>query len=237
MHDYRSLAKPKDLLSFRVRIKESDLLVCCDRRLVRRTEEALLKYRQEVEQYIYYNPPFKETYEPVQATEEMPSIIQAMAKASVQADVGPMAAVAGAIAEFVARELLHHCRQIIVENGGDIFLKVSRPRTVGIYAGNSPLSGHVALRIKPEQTPIGICCSAGTFGHSISLGKADAVAILAESAALADAVATSIGNMIQSKDDMKKALARLKHMKGIRGGLIIQGRHMGAWGQLNIIKG
>jgi ApbE superfamily uncharacterized protein (UPF0280 family) len=204
---------------------------------VRRAEEALLKYRQEVEQYIYYNPHFRETYEPINATEGMSPMIRAMAEASVQAEVGPMAAVAGAIAEFVGRELLHHCKQVIVENGGDIFLKVSRPRTVGIYAGNSPLSGHVALRIEPEQTPVGICCSAGTFGHSISFGKADAVAILAESAALADAVATSIGNMIQSKDDMKEALARLKHMKGIRGGLIIQGRHMGAWGQLNIIKG
>jgi len=220
-----------------VRIKESDLLVSCDKRLVRHTEEALLKYRQQIEQYIYYHPDFRDTYEPVADEDAMPPIVRAMATASLEAGVGPMASVAGAIAEFVGRELLQRCRQIIVENGGDIFLKTSRARVVGVYAGESPLSGRVALRVEPKETPLGICCSAGTFGHSVSLGKADAVVILSESATLADAVATSVGNVVQSRTDITNALARLKGIKGVRGGLIIQGRHMGAWGQLNIIKG
>ena len=236
-HAYRSLVKRRDLVLFRVQIKESDLLVLADRNLSRQTEEALLKYREHIERYIYYNPLFKETFEPYPVDEKMPSIVRAMCEASQKAGVGPMAAVAGAIAEFVGRDLLDYCRQVIVENGGDIFMKIDKERKVGVYAGDSPLSGRIALQITPQETPIGICCSAGTFGHSVSLGKADAVVIISSSASLADAVATAVGNLIQDEKDIPKGLEFLKEIPEVKGGLIIKGRKMGAWGKLNIVRG
>ena len=236
-HIYRSLIRPRDLVFFRVQIKESDLFVLSERKLVRQTEEALLKYREDIERYIYYHPLFKKTFEPFPPQEEMPPIVKAMSEASQKAGVGPMAAVAGAIAEFVGKDLLAHCKQIIVENGGDIFMKVGKKRKVGIYAGSSPLSGRIALQISPEETPLGICCSAGTFGHSISLGRADAVVVLSPSASLADAVATAVGNLIKEEEDIPQGLKFLKGIAGIKGGLIIKGRRMGAWGRLNIVRG
>ncbi|MCD6406787.1 UPF0280 family protein [Candidatus Aerophobetes bacterium] len=234
---YRELIKPGDLLFFRVQIKESDLLVLCDKKLVRETEEALLKYRQDIERYIYHHPLFRETLKPYPVEENMPPIVRCMAEASQKVGVGPMAAVAGAIAEFVGRDLLVRCKQVIVENGGDIFMKVTKSRKVGIYAGESPLSGKIALLINPEDTPLGICCSAGTFGHSLSFGKADAAVVISHSTALADAAATAVGNIVKDEKDIKKGIKFLKTIPEIKGGLIIKDKRLGAWGKLNIIRG
>jgi len=236
-HVYRSLIQSKDLVSFKVQIKESDLFVLCDKKLIRETEEALLKYRQDIERYIYYHPSFKETLGPLPIEESMPPIVRSMVEASQKVGTGPMAAVAGAIAEFVGRSLLARCKQVIVENGGDIFMKTTKSRKVGIYAGNSPLSGRIALQIEPKETPLGICTSAGTFGHSLSFGKADAVVVVSPDTALADAAATAVGNIIKKGRDIKKGLKFLESTPGIRGGLVIKGKKLGAWGKLNIIRG
>lgn len=236
-HVYRKLIQSRELISFKVQIKESDLFVLCDKKLVRETEESLLKYRQDIERYIYYNPYFRETLKPLPLEENMPLIAKAMVEASIKTNVGPMAAVAGAIAEFVGKDLLGYCKQVIVENGGDIFMKVTRQRKVGIYAGESPLSGRIALQVEADETPIGICTSAGTFGHSLSFGSADAVVVLAHDTALADAAATAVGNIIKVEKDIKHGLNFLKNIPGIKGGLIIKGENLGAWGKLNIIRG
>ena len=208
-----------------------------DKRLPKQTEEALIWYREDIEQYIYKSPRFKVTFKPFPLEEKMPPIVRAMAEAAEIAKVGPMAAVAGAIAEFVGKELLNHCRQVIVENGGDIFMKVRKKRKVGIYAGDSPLSGKIALEIEPQDTPLGICCSAGTFGHSQSLGKADAVVVLSPSVALADAVATRVGNIVKDDSSIQEGLEFLKRISFVRGGIIIKGKRMGAWGKIKIVRG
>lgn len=234
---YRNLVKVSDLYSFHVEIKESNLLVLADKKLPKETEEALLWYRADIEQYIYKSPKFKVTFKPFPLEEKMPPIVRAMAEAAEVAQVGPMAAVAGAIAEFVGRKLLEHCHQVIVENGGDIFMKVRKKRRVGIYAGDSPLSGKIALEIEPQDTPLGICCSAGTFGHSVSLGKADAAVVLSPSAALADAVATAVGNIVKDDSDIQEGLEFLKKIPFVRGGIIIKGKRMGAWGKVKIVRG
>lgn len=234
---YRDLIKASDLYSFQVEIKESNLLVLADKRLPKQTEEALIWYREDIEQYIYKSPRFKVTFKPFPLEEKMPPIVRVMAEAAQAAKVGPMAAVAGAIAEFVGKELLNHCHQVIVENGGDIFMKVRKKRKVGIYAGDSPLSGKFALEIEPQDTPLGICCSAGTFGHSQSLGRADAVVILSPSAALADAVATAVGNIVKNDSSIQEGLEFLKKIPFIRGGIMIKGKRMGAWGKIKIVRG
>jgi len=233
---YRNLIKASGLSSFHVEIKESDLLVLADKKLPKQTEEALLWCRKDIEQYIYKHPDFKTTFKPFPLEEEMPPIVRAMAEAAQEVGVGPMAAVAGAIAEFVGKRLLDHCHQVIVENGGDIFIKVKKKRKVGIYAGSSSLSGKIALEIEPQSTPLGICCSAGTFGHSQSLGEADAVVILSSSTSLADATATAVGNMVKNDESIKKGLDFLKKLPLVKGGIIIRGRKMGAWGEVKIAK-
>ncbi|MEA1964517.1 MAG: UPF0280 family protein, partial [Candidatus Aerophobetes bacterium] len=234
---YRDLIKQYNLLSFQVNIKESDLFILCDKKLPKQTENALIWSRKDIEQYIYQNPVFKTTFEPFPVKEDMPPIVRAMAEASQKTGVGPMASVAGAIAEYVGRELLNICHQVIVENGGDIFLKVNKRKKIGIYAGESPLSGKIALEIEPEDTPLGICCSAGTFGHSKSLGRADAVVVLSSSAILADAAATAAGNIVETDTHIREGLEFLKEIPEVKGGVIIKGGRIGAWGNIKIVRG
>jgi len=234
---YRELITPRDLFSFQVEIKESNLFVLASRKLPKQTEEALVWCRKDIEQYIYRNPIFRTTFKPFPLEEGMPPIVRTMAEAGREAGVGPMATVAGAIAEFVGKELLNYCDQVIVENGGDIFMKVKRRRIVGIYAGDSPLSKRIALQIEPQDTPLGICCSAGTFGRSQSLGVADAVIILSPFTALADAVATAVGNLVKDEAGIQKGLEFVRKIPFIGGGVIVKEKKMGAWGRLRILRG
>ena len=81
---------------------------------------------------------------------------------------------------------------LIIENGGDLYIKTKNLRVVSIYAGENKFKDHLKIKISAEDSPIGICTSSGKLGHSLSFGKADAVTILSKDAFLADAVATSV---------------------------------------------
>lgn len=166
-----------------------------------------------------------------------PALVQEMYRAAEAAGVGPMAAVAGVIAEFVGRGLLaeYGLAEIVVENGGDIYLQRHVESTIAIFAGPSPLSNKVGIRLRASQTPIGICTSSATVGHSISLGRADAVTVLSTSTALADAVATRIGNETKHDRDMNQALALAANISGVQGVLIIKGENLAVWGDLELV--
>jgi ApbE superfamily uncharacterized protein (UPF0280 family) len=107
---------------------------------------------------------------------------------------------------------------------------------VGIYAGSSPLSLKVGIRIAPEDSPLGICTSSGTVGPSLSFGKADAVCILSASAALADAAATAVGNLVREEKDMESGLERAKSIEGVLGCLLILADRMGVWGNVKVAR-
>lgn len=196
----------------------------------------MLKYWEKLERYIEKNPPFLLSLNPVAVEDDARDIVRAMAEASKKVGVGPMAAVAGAIAEFVGTELLLFSPEIIIENGGDIYLKSLKPRRVGIYAGNSPLTGRIGLEIDAEATPLGVCTSSGTVGHSLSFGRADAVTVLSPSTPLADAAATAIGNMIREPEDIPSGIDFAKKVEGVLGVLIIIGDKMGCWGNVRLTR-
>ena len=163
-----------------------------------------------------------------------PDIIKEMIRASKLAGVGPMASVAGAVAEFVGKELLSHTKQVIVENGGDLFIASSIERTVAIFAGDSVLTNKLSIKVKPQDTPLGICASSGTIGHSLSFGKADACVIISKSTSLADAVATAVCNRVKKKDDIKPALEFATSISGVQGALIIFNKDFGALGDIEL---
>ena len=239
MHEprtYRNLVKTDDLVKFEVIVKETDLLVRAERELSKETRESVLKYRHQLETYIAMNPQFQRSLIPLQNDPGVPEIIQEMIHSSQLANVGPMAAVAGAIAELVSKDLLKLSKEVIVENGGDIYLAMTKERIIGIYAGNSPLNLKVGIIIRPEESPLGVCTSSGTVGHSLSFGKADAVCILSKSAALADATATAVGNVVQGEKDIELGLERGKNIEGVLGILIIIGEKMGVWGNVKLIR-
>jgi len=233
---YRHWIEGKDLVAFNVREQETDLYIRSTSNLQRKARRLVSKYRRQLEKYIEKNPEFQTSLEPVNVPASAPAIVKDMAAAGAKAGVGPMAAVAGAIAEYVGKELLEFSPEIIVENGGDIFLKIFKKRVVGIYAGNSPLTGKIGLEINPPDTPLGICTSSGSVGHSLSFGKADAVVIIAPSATLADAAATAIGNKVKQETDTDKALNFARGIRGLKGAVIIIGDKVGVWGEIKLCE-
>src|SRR4030042_6930213 len=170
---YRNLVKTDDLVKFEVIVKETDLLVRAESDLSKETRESALKYRHQLETYIAMHPEFQKSLVPLAEDPYAPEIVREMIRTSQLAPVGPMAAVAGAMAESVSKDLLNLSKEVIVENGGDISLATSKERTIGIYAGASPLSLKIGIVISPEETPLGVCTSSGTGGPSLSFGKAN----------------------------------------------------------------
>jgi len=226
----------KDLVAFNVVVKESDLYIRAASNLKRKATRLVLKYRCQLEKYIERHPAFLTSLEPVVVSPDAPQIIRQMAEAGAKANVGPWSAVAGAIAEFVGRDLLAFTPEVIIENGGDIFLKSQKKRVVGIYAGASPLTGKMGIEIEAADTPVGISTSSGTVGHSLSFGKADAVTVAADSAILSDAAATVICNLIQQPEDITRGLEYAQGIAGLRGIIIIIGEKVGVWGKIKVCQ-
>jgi ApbE superfamily uncharacterized protein (UPF0280 family) len=213
--------------------KETHLSVSADKLDETKVRGYLASVYDELECYIGGNIFFASSLEPVEVGEDAPKLVKKMALAAEAAGVGPMAAVAGAFAQEVGEFILAHgAREVVVENGGDIYLKLTREKTVGIYAGDSEFSNKIALKVQPEETPCGVCTSSGTLGHSISFGEADAVTVVADSAFLADAAATAVANEVVGEDGVEKALEKAKEIRGIRGALIIKGGELAAWGRM-----
>jgi ApbE superfamily uncharacterized protein (UPF0280 family) len=233
---YRHWIEGKDLAAFNVTVKETDLYIRATVNLEKKAHRLVLKYRHQLERYIQKYPEFLTSLKPLPLPDSAPRIVLDMIEAGQKANVGPMAAVAGAIAEYVGKELLEFSQEIIVENGGDIFLKIINPKIVGIYAGGSALTGKLGLEIKPQDTPLGICTSSGTVGHSLSFGKADAVVIIANSATLADAAATAICNLVKIPEDTNSAIESGKKIDGIKGIVIIMGSNIGVWGDVKLCE-
>ena len=232
---YRRWIKDDGLVSFNVVVKETDLYIRAANNLEAEAIEAVNRHRTPLEEYIDRHPLFLHSLEPYAVDEDAPDIVKKMAQAARTVCVGPMAAVAGAIAEAVGRDLLVYSPEVIVENGGDIFMKVSQTRLVGVYAGESPFTGKIALEINPEETPLGVCTSSGTVGHSLSLGAADAVIALSHSTALADAAATAIGNKVITAENIEAAMEQAQAVEGLVGVAIIKGDRIGIWGNVKLV--
>lgn len=211
---------------------ESDLLVLAERMLKNQAEDIVYRYRRELLDYIDENSYFKDSFKPIDMDNTAPEIAKDMIRKSTIAGVGPMAGIAGAIAEYTGRALLKYSSQVIVENGGDIFIKSDKERRLSIYAGNSELSGKINLRIDPGKMPLGVCTSSGTVGHSKSFGIADAATIIARDATLADCVATQTGNLVKRVDDLNAAIDYAKSINDVMGVLIIIGDKLATWGEV-----
>lgn len=233
---YRRWIEPKGLVPFEVIEKETDLAISASKNLEAEARAAVLTSRQDLENYIKIDPLFLVSLEPVTIRPDAPGIVKIMADAASRAGVGPMAAVAGAIAEAVGRELLKCSDEVIVENGGDIFMKVDKKTVIGIYAGAaSPFTGKIALEVEPAGNGLGVCTSSGTVSHSLSFGKSDAVVIISEEAALADAVATATGNILKAPGDIERGISFAKSIKGVTGVLVIMKDKMGSWGEIKLV--
>ena len=225
-----------DLVTFEVKVAQTDLLISAERELAAQAAELVRAYRAELEGYIARDPGFERALRPYSVRGDAPEIARSMADAARLAGVGPMAAVAGAIAEGVGRGLAAHSTQVIVENGGDIWLQGNRERVVGVFAGASPFTGKLGVRLAADLMPCSICASSGTVGPSLSFGQADAAIAVAPGGALADAAATAIGNAVRSADDIDAALQLAQRIPGLLGAVVIVGDRLGARGRVELVE-
>jgi ApbE superfamily uncharacterized protein (UPF0280 family) len=132
--------------------------------------------------------------------------------------------------------LLRKTKEIIIENGGDLFLVTGCERKVLIYAGDSPFSNRLALLVPGDYQPWGICASSGTVGPALSFGRADAVVIVARDALLADAAATAVANQVTTAAEIEKGIETAMAIPGVEGVVIIIGDKMGAYGRINLTR-
>jgi len=225
------------LVGFRVVVRETDLWVLAARDFSRKAREVVLQERRQLEAYIAGHPGFLTTLTPWPEDPFAPPVAREMIAAARRVGVGPMAAVAGALAERVGRALEQEplSPEVIVENGGDLYLKVTFPAIVSLFAGKSPLSHRVGLNIEPDLSPLGVCTSSGSVGHSLSFGRADAACILAHKASLADAAATALGNLVPEAEAIGAALAWAASVPEILGAVVVVGDKLGAWGRVELV--
>jgi len=232
---YRAVMGAAGLTRSVVRVKETDLLILADRDVTEEARAAVLEGRASLEDYIKEHPEFLASLVPLPRDPLAPPLAKAMFDAASTVGVGPMAAVAGAIAEFVGLALVSQgVEEVVVENGGDLFIHMRENPVVRVFAGSSPLSNKVGVRLPQGVRPLGVCTSSGTVGHSLSLGRADAVTVVAGSAPLADAAATRLGNEIKGAGDIAASLALLRGVQGILGAVCIVGDRIGAWGEIEL---
>ncbi len=233
---YRRKVNSGDLVNFQMVVKETDLWVSAEQNLEKETRDLVFNCRQQIEDYIRLNPAFLTALTPLPQDPYSTNIVKVMVDATKGLGIGPMASVAGAIAEYVGHGLLQFSNQVIVENGGDIFLKTDRPATISIFAGPSPLSEKFGLKIPVRQMPLGVCSSSAKVGHSLSMGITDVCCLLSHSAALADGAATAFGNKIKNNNDLENAARWADQIDGIIGGLIIVDDKIAAWGDIELVE-
>lgn len=220
---------------FRVAVGETDLWLETSRECQAEVEKLVRKFRRELRAYISRYPAFLSTLEPWPSDPGAPELVQRMIAAAAKTGVGPMAAVAGAIAEMLGQALLAEgVEEFFIENGGDLYFTRVKPRLVAVYAGSSPFSWRLGLKIPPGQ-PLSVCTSSGTVGHSFSMGRADAAVVLSADGALADAAATAAANRIQGPADLKKTAEYIGSIPGVAGVLLIYGKTLAARGDIELV--
>ena len=210
---------------------EAVLRICCDRFDIVAAE--IVRQRRILEEYIARHPQFQSALAPLALRAEAPEVARRMAWAAQRVGVGPMAAVAGAMAQCAAEAALADgAEEAIVDNGGDIYLKAVEPVVVALGTGTAKLADRLAFSVQADETPLAICSSSGKMGHSMSFGLCDLATIVAKDAALADAAATQAGNFVKTVDDVDAALERILGIEGVDGVMLVKDDRVGLAGHL-----
>jgi uncharacterized protein len=233
---YRKNISIKDKYFYRLRYKYTDLFITSDRDILKELEEPVVSFYSEIEEIILNDRAFTNSLVPVKERDYYPGSIKRMCRAAYKFRVGPMAAVAGAVCDRIAEKISGSCGFLMIENGGDVFIKSSTPVKIGLFSSKSSFSGRLNIVIDAKQTPCGICSSSGTMGHSLSLGRSDLVTVMAGSATMADAAATAVANSILENTDIEKSISIYKKYKEVKGIIIIKDGRIGIWGKLQLVR-
>jgi ApbE superfamily uncharacterized protein (UPF0280 family) len=211
--------------------KEAVLRIFCEP--FETVTQEIVRQRAILEDYIRRHPHFQHSLQPVAVSADAPEVAVRMARAASTVGVGPMAAVAGTMAQLAVEAALRAgAEEAIVDNGGDIYLQTVEPVLIGLYPGESEQIGRLAFSLQASDTPLSICSSSGKMGHSLSLGQCDLATVVAKDAALADAAATLAANLVKTVSDLETALNQIVSIEGIGGVMIVKDGHAGLAGKL-----
>jgi len=238
----RKMAYPTPVFDrglFRVRrtIKQSNVLAISNvERAIQKGIESILYNRSQLELYISKRPIYELSLDPLTVEESAPEVVKLASLAAEAAQVGPMAAVPGALAELAVRDMVLEGASVsLIENGGEIAAASTQPLIVGVYAGASSVSGRIGFYLALEDFPIGIATSSATVSHALNFGEADAAVVVADTASLADAAAKAVCNSVVGKDieaSVQLGLERAESILGVRGALVIRRNYVGTVGRL-----
>lgn len=228
--------KSPDLVNFTVSVKETNLFISANRDLKKDALDAVFDARYMIEQYIESRGEFKDSLVPIGEDRFAPQIVRRMIEDSKIAGVGPMSSVAGAISEFVVKRLFESeddISDIIVENGGDVFLISTTDRLISLYSED--LLGGIGIEISSAPDGLGISSSSAAYGHSLSLGDCELATVIAKSGSLSDAAATALGNNVKKKGDIEGALSKVVDIEGVSGALVMVNGKIGIKGDIKIV--
>ncbi|HIJ07783.1 TPA: UPF0280 family protein [Candidatus Bathyarchaeota archaeon] len=229
----------KNLLKRTFKLKESNCTVITDKeQAITAAIESIRLNRKQLEGYIKTNPKFLVSLVPIQIPAE-PLVAKLMAEAAEKAGVGPMAAVAGVLADLAVESMVSKGSEVaVVENGGEISVSSKESVDVAVAAGDEPLSKRFGFRL--TKFPIGVATSSGRFSHALSFGDAEAVTVFCSNAGLADAAATAIGNIVKGEDPeaaIQSGIKKAQTIQGVEGTIVLFKSSIGTWGKIpQIIK-
>jgi ApbE superfamily uncharacterized protein (UPF0280 family) len=229
----------KDLFKEVFTYKESQCTLICDKQDgLEAAKEALKRHRALLEKYLIKNAKFGWSLKPVPVPQE-PLVCSLMAQAAGKANVGPMAAVAGVLADLAVKDMVSaNCKVAVVEDGGEISAVSNVPVDVALVAGDEPLSRRFGFRL--AEFPIGVATSSGRFSHALSFGDAEAATVFCKDAGLADAAATAVGNIVKGEGvnvAIENGIEAAKAIVGVEGVIILYRGCVGTWGRIpQIIK-
>jgi len=226
--------KKANLFKQAFRLKESNCTIISDKESgVETAKSSIELHRRQLEAYIKEHPSFLHSFEPV-PVDDGPEVARLMAEASAKAGVGPMAAVAGVLADLAVEDMIGDgCRVAVVENGGEVSAVSDQPVDVALAAGDAPLSREMGFRLK--EFPIGVATSSGLYSHAFSFGEAEAVTVFAVDAGVADAAATAVANLIKGDDVrgvIRQGIDRALSIDGVKGVFILYRGVVGKAGQV-----
>ena len=211
--------------------KEAEFRICCEQFEAVTLE--IIRQRKILEDYIARHPEFQTSLTPLELKVDAPLSARRMAASAKLAGTGPMAAVAGTMAQLAVEEAVRcGAKEAIVENGGDIYIHSTEPVTIGLFSGGGKSVNKLAFAIDPKDMPLAICSSSGLMGHSQSFGQCDLATVVAKDAALADAAATQTANKVKTIDDIEPTLNEIAAIEGIDGVLIVKEAQIGLAGKL-----
>ncbi|MCG9479192.1 MAG: UPF0280 family protein [Actinomycetia bacterium] len=231
---YRQRVSSRTAYHWQISYRFTNLYIASDRDIADAVVKYLPRFYRILETVATENPSFLKALSPISISGNYPPIISRMIARSKQFKVGPMAAVAGAACDYLAEKAGSRCSTLIIENGGDTYIKSKQDIVAQVFTSSSRLSDKIKLNIPHHITPCGLCCSSGQFGHSLSLGKSEIACVLASTATAADAAATALANHILEDSHIGPALDRFKGEKGLWGLLAVKDKKIGLWGKLEL---